>query len=66
MILIYITIIIGIIGISTTILGKVRKNRKVMLSGIFILLLLIIAIMLFVVYSIESEQEEKESQIWLS
>ena len=66
MILIYIAIIIGTIGISTTILGKVRKNKKVMLSGIFILLLLIIAIMLFVVYSIESEQEESKSQIWLS
>ena len=44
MILIYIAIIIGIIGISTTIVGKVRKNRNVKLSGIFILLLLIIAI----------------------
>ena len=66
MILIYIAIIIGIIGILTTILGKVRKNRKVKLSGIFILLLLIIAIMLFVVYSIESEQEKAESQIWLN
>lgn len=65
MILIYIAIIIGIIGISTTIVGKVCKDRKVKLSGIFILLLLIIAIVLFVVYSIESEQEEAESQIWL-
>ena len=66
MTLIYIAIAVGIIGLVTTILGKVRKNRKVMLSGIFILLLLIIGIILFVIYSIESEQEELESQMGLS
>lgn len=66
MILIYIGIIIGIIGLVTAILGKICKKRKVMLSGIFILLLLIIGIILFVIYAIESEQEELESQIGLS
>ena len=66
MTLIYIAIAVGIIGLVTTILGKVCKKRKVILSGIFILLLLIIGIILSVIYSIESEQEELESQMGLS
>lgn len=62
MILINIAIVIGILGLITTVLGQVYKKRKIKLLGIFILLILAIAILMFFIYAIESEQEELENK----
>lgn len=62
MILMNITISIFIIGLMLAIIGKVLKRKKMLISGICIILLLIISIIIFFIYEMEKEQEQLENQ----
>ena len=62
MVLIYISIAIVIISLLLMLIGKILRKRKLFISGICIFLLLIIGVILFVIYAIEKEEEQMESQ----
>ena len=63
MILMNIAIILAVLGIMITIIGKCTNKKKVTLLGIYIISFVTIGIILFFVYAIESEDEEVKSKM---
>ena len=62
MILINIAITTSVIGLIMLIIGKITNKRKVLISGISILLLIAIGVIIFIIYAIEKEEEQLKSQ----
>lgn len=54
-----ITIICFIISILITIIGKLQKNKKMLITGKCLILLLSIGLILFAIYKIEKNQEKQ-------
>ena len=56
----FIIIICFIISVLVTVIGKLQKNKKMLITGKCLILLLSIGLILFAIYKVEKNQEKQE------